>query len=90
MPEFDERTALATQADTKVELAQLFTDTPSVTPDPAPAQAPANPLPSLTVLTGAIVVFAVASAWSAGNLLWLLLIAAAPVAILVWRARGIA
>ncbi len=89
LSEFDERTALATKAGTKVELAALFTDLPVVAPDP-PAPTPANPLPSLTVLAGAITVFAVVSAWAAGNWLWLLLIAAAPVAVLVWRARGVA
>ncbi|MEV5649896.1 DUF1707 domain-containing protein [Nocardia sp. NPDC052254] len=93
MTEFDERTTLATQADTRVELAALFTDLPGiipappVTPDPPAA---ANPLPSLTVLAGAITVFSIVSAWAAGNWLWLLLIAAAPVAVMVWRARGVA
>lgn len=88
--EFDERSALAGRADTKVELAALFTDLPLVTPDPPTAPAPTNPLPSLTVLTGAITVFAVVSAWASGNWLWLLLIAATPVAVLVWRARDTA
>ncbi|AHH16430.1 hypothetical protein NONO_c16290 [Nocardia nova SH22a] len=93
LTEFDERTTLATHAGTRVELAALFTDLPGiipappVTPDPP---APANPLPSLTVLAGAITVFSVVSAWAAGNWLWLLLIAAAPVAVVVWRARGVA
>ncbi len=90
LPEFDERTALATRADTRVELAALFTDLPVVTPDPPAAPAPANPLPSLAVLAGAITVFAVVSAWAAGNWLWLLLIAAAPVAVVLWRVRGVA
>ncbi|NKY51839.1 DUF1707 SHOCT-like domain-containing protein [Nocardia vermiculata] len=88
--EYDERSALATRADTTVELAALFTDLPVVTPDPPPAPEPANPLPSLTVLAGAITVFAIVSSWASGNWLWLLLIAAAPVAVMVWRARGVA
>ncbi|WP_227983712.1 DUF1707 SHOCT-like domain-containing protein [Nocardia spumae] len=94
LTEFDERSTLATQADTRVELAALFTDLPGLVPEPPATPdavaAPANPLPSLTVLAGAITVFAVVSAWAAGNWLWLLLIAAAPVAVMVWRARGVA
>lgn len=80
MGEFDQRSDQAMRADTREQLAVLFTDLPR-----APVSPPANvdtTLPRVAARTGAVCVLAVALWLIFGSELWLLLLLVVPLIVL--------
>ncbi|WP_019930927.1 DUF1707 domain-containing protein [Nocardia sp. BMG111209] len=89
LPEFDRRAALAAAADTRADLAPLFTDLPAAEAPPPAPHTPGNPLPATATAVAAIVVLAIVLAVLFGSGYWLLLVlfAVPPIVTLVTRLR---